>query len=246
MPMLNAAGQDGARPLLILCETAEASALGMLVHNMQSGALQAVVVRAPGLRPPAHPAPRGHRRVLRRHRHRRGGRACRWTTVEFAHFGTARRVIVTAGRLHLHRGRRLVRGGLGPARAAAHGALARGPRPRRRDPPGAHRAPVGEPRGHPRGRAERGRPEGAHAPHRGRPGRHPGRGVRGRRARRRNRAAALRERDRRARAVRRLRPRRGDRPVGPLASRCTGSPPTPATTARPRSTRSSPHRTATG
>jgi chaperonin GroEL len=94
MPMLNAAGRDGARPLVILCETAEASALGMLVHNMQSGALQAVAVRAPGF---------GHRRI----QHLGDIAAfCGGTVVaeeaglsldeiEFSYFGTARRVIVT-------------------------------------------------------------------------------------------------------------------------------------------------------
>src|ERR1700742_4878032 len=95
MPMLNAAGRDGARPLVILCETAEASALGMLVHNMQSGALQAVAIRAPGF---------GHRRI----QHLGDIAAfCGGTViaeeaglslgnVKREHFGTARRVIVTA------------------------------------------------------------------------------------------------------------------------------------------------------
>src|SRR3954447_15482491 len=95
MPILNAAGKDGARPLVILCETAEASALGMLVHNMQAGALQAVAVRAPGF---------GHRRIQHL-----GDMAafCGGTViaeeaglsldaVEFAHFGTAKRVVVHA------------------------------------------------------------------------------------------------------------------------------------------------------
>jgi chaperonin GroEL len=94
MPMLNAAGRDGARPLVILCETAEASALGMLVHNTQSGALQAVAVRAPGF---------GHRRI----QHLGDIAAfCGGTVVaeeaglsleeiDPSYFGTARRVIVT-------------------------------------------------------------------------------------------------------------------------------------------------------
>ena len=54
MPILNAAGREPGRPLVILCETAEASALGMLVHNNSAGTLQAVAVRAPGF---------GHRRI---------------------------------------------------------------------------------------------------------------------------------------------------------------------------------------
>jgi chaperonin GroEL len=95
MPILNAAGKDGARPLVILCETAEASALGMLVHNMQAGALQAVAVRAPGF---------GHRRIQHL-----GDMAafCGGTViaeeaglsldmVSPEHFGTAKRVVVNA------------------------------------------------------------------------------------------------------------------------------------------------------
>src|SRR3954454_2084672 len=95
MPVLNAAGRDGARPLVILCETAEASALGMLVHNTQGGALQAVAVRAPGF---------GHRRIQHL-----GDLAafCGGTViaeeaglslemVSPEHFGTAKRVVVNA------------------------------------------------------------------------------------------------------------------------------------------------------
>src|SRR4051794_37818637 len=54
MPLLQAAGREPGRPLVILCETAEAAALGMLVHNNSAGTVQAVAVRAPGF---------GHRRV---------------------------------------------------------------------------------------------------------------------------------------------------------------------------------------
>src|SRR6478609_1439256 len=95
MPILNAAGREPGRPLVILCETAEASALGMLVHNNSSGTLQAVAVRAPGF---------GHRRI----QHLGDVAAfCGGTViaeeagfslddVTLEHFGTAARVITTA------------------------------------------------------------------------------------------------------------------------------------------------------
>ena len=54
MPILDAAMREGPRPLVILAENAEASALGMLVHNTQHRTLEAVAVRAPGF---------GHRRI---------------------------------------------------------------------------------------------------------------------------------------------------------------------------------------
>ena len=62
-------------------------------------------------------------------------------------------------RLHLHRRRRHRPRPSRAAGAAAGRAGARGARPRRRDPPGAHRATVGQPRRDPRGRADRGRPK---------------------------------------------------------------------------------------
>src|SRR4051812_1029728 len=94
MPILDAAMKGGPRPLVILCENAEASALGMLVNNVQHRTLDAVAVRAPGF---------GHRRI----QHLGDVAAfCGGTViaeeaglsldaVEFAHFGTAKRVIVT-------------------------------------------------------------------------------------------------------------------------------------------------------
>jgi chaperonin GroEL len=94
MPILNALGKD-PRPIIILCENAEASALGMLVSNTQHGTLEAVAVRAPGF---------GHRRV----QHLGDIAAfCGGTViaeeagltlddVKLEHFGTAGRVIVTA------------------------------------------------------------------------------------------------------------------------------------------------------
>jgi len=92
MPILNAASREPGRPIVILCENAEASALGMLVHNNASGTIQAVAVRAPGF---------GHRRLQHL-----GDLAafCGGTVVAeeaglslddvtLEHFGTARRVV---------------------------------------------------------------------------------------------------------------------------------------------------------
>jgi chaperonin GroEL len=95
MPILDAALRDGPRPLVILAENAEASALGMLVHNAQHRTLEAVAVRAPGF---------GHRRI----QHlgdlaafcggtviaEEAGRSL--DDVSRSDFGTARRVVVTA------------------------------------------------------------------------------------------------------------------------------------------------------
>jgi chaperonin GroEL len=94
LPILDALARN-PRPLVILCENAEASALGMLVSNMRHGTIEVVAVRAPGF---------GHRRVQHL-----GDLAafCGGTVIaEEAgltlsdvipeHFGTARRVIVTA------------------------------------------------------------------------------------------------------------------------------------------------------
>jgi chaperonin GroEL len=94
LPILNALAKD-PRPIIILCETAEASALGMSVSNTQHGTLEAVAVRAPGF---------GHRRL----QHLGDIAAfCGGTViaeeaglslddVKIEHFGTAGRVIVTA------------------------------------------------------------------------------------------------------------------------------------------------------
>lgn len=95
MPILQAAGREPGRPIVILCENAEAAALGMLVHNNSAGTVQAVAVRAPGF---------GHRRIQHL-----GDLAafCGGTViaeeagltldnVALEHFGTARRVVCTA------------------------------------------------------------------------------------------------------------------------------------------------------
>ena len=94
LPILDALSKD-RRPVVIVAENAEASALGMLVANTQHRTLEAVAVRAPGF---------GHRRIQHL-----GDLAafCGGTViaeeaglslsdVQLEHFGTARRVVVTA------------------------------------------------------------------------------------------------------------------------------------------------------
>ena len=190
MPILDALSQS-PRPIVILCENAESSALGMLVANTQHRTLEAVAVRAPGF---------GHRRI----QHlgdlaafcggtviaEEAGLALTDVTPEA--FGTARRVVVTADDCTFIEGGGTEEAVARAARAAARGAESRGARSRHRDPAGAHRAAVVEPGRHPGGRAERGGAEGALPAHRRRAGRDPGGGVGGRRAGRRHRAAALR------------------------------------------------------
>ena len=133
MPILDAAMREGPRPLVILAENAEASALGMLVHNTQHRTLEAVAVRAPGF---------GHRRI----QHLGDVAAfCGGTVIaEEAglslsdvapeHFGTRPAGRRDGRRLHVHRRRRGRRGRGRAARAAARGARPRRPRARRRDP----------------------------------------------------------------------------------------------------------------
>ena len=94
MPALDAV-MKSPRPLVILAEKVDGAALGMLVHNNQHGTLQAVAVRAPGF---------GHRRVehLGDLAAFTGGTVIAEEVglslagVRAEHFGSARRVVVTA------------------------------------------------------------------------------------------------------------------------------------------------------
>jgi len=94
MPALDGV-MKSPRPLVILAEKVDGAALGMLVQNNQHGTLQAVAVRAPGF---------GHRRVehLGDVAAFTGGQVIAeeaglsLASVRPEHFGTARRVVVTA------------------------------------------------------------------------------------------------------------------------------------------------------
>ena len=201
------------RPLVILAEKVDGSALGMLVANNQHQTLQAVAVRAPGFGHRRIASPRRPRRLHRRPGHRRGGRA---------HARPRQGRVVragTAGHRHgglddVHRGRGYARGGGGAAARDPGRARPRDPGPRRRGPAGAPGAP-GAVAGRDPGRgADRGRAQRAHAPHAGRAGRDAGGGVRGRRRGRRHRAAAQRAGARRAGPGRRVRARGRRRALG--------------------------------
>ena len=73
MPLLDQVMKQ-PRPLVILAEKVDGAALGMLVHNSAHGTLEAVAVRAPGLRAPPHRPPQGPGRLHGRGGHHRGGR----------------------------------------------------------------------------------------------------------------------------------------------------------------------------
>ena len=94
------------RPLVILAEKVDGSALGMLVANNQHQTLRGRRGARAGLRPPAHPPPRRPRRLHRRPGHRRGGRADARPREAPSRFGRARRVDRHRGLDDVHRGRR--------------------------------------------------------------------------------------------------------------------------------------------
>ena len=112
--------------------------------------------------------------------------------VRAEHFGTARRVIVTADSTAFIEGGGAAEAVGGRLQHDPRRAGAGGPRARRRDPPGADRPARDEPRRDPRGRGHRRGPQRALPAHRGRAGRHAGGGRRGDRAGRRHGAAAQR------------------------------------------------------
>ena len=236
LPALDAV-MKAPRPLVVLAEKVDGSALGMLVSNNQHRTLQAVAVRAPGF---------GHRRIdhLGDLAAFTGGQVIAEEAgltldhVKPESFGRARRVIVTARLDDVHRGRGRARAPSRRGCADPHRARARDAGPRRRGPPGAPRAPRAAARRHPRRRADRRRAQrGACGAPR----------ARSRRRRRRSPKASSPAAAPRCcapspcstRSARgRLRPRRRRRAQRSSPSRCTGSPRTPATTGRRPSTRS--------
>ena len=189
MPLLDKV-MRAPRPLVIIAETVEGTALSMLVHNHVNGIFQCVAVRAPGF---------GDRRlhklediaaltggaVYSKH----SGFTLETMTAE--QLGRARQVRVTADRT-------TIIGGGGSAEAVAFrldqlraelgaGHLRRG----RGRADRADRRAVRQGRGDQGRRRHPRRAEGTPAPGRGRPVRHPGRDGRGHRGRRRRHAAAL-------------------------------------------------------
>ena len=67
MPLLDKV-MRAPRPLVVIAETVEGSALSMLVHNHVNGVFQCVATKAPGVRRPAAAQARGHRHDHRRRR----------------------------------------------------------------------------------------------------------------------------------------------------------------------------------
>src|ERR1700759_5083779 len=183
MPLLDKVMRN-PRPLVIIAENVEGSALSMLVHNHVNGIFQCVAVRAPGF---------GDRRlhklediaaltggaVFSKH----SGFSLETMTTE--HLGRARQVRVTADNTAI------IGGGGSPDAVEVRlrhlpGGAGPGPvRHRRGRADRADRRPVGQGRRHPGRRPDRGRAQGAAAPGRGRAGRGPGGDGRGHRGRRR-------------------------------------------------------------
>ena len=192
MPLLDKI-MRAPRPLVILAENVEGTALSMLVHNHVNGIFQCVAVRAPGF---------GDRRLrkLEDIAAVTGGEVCSKTsgfsleTMTIEQLGRARQVRVTADNT-------AIIGGDGSAEAiefrlgaAACRAGAGHVRDRRGRAERADRRAVRQGRGDPGGRAHPGGAEGTPAPGRGRAGRDPGGDGRGHRGRRWRRAAARRGR----------------------------------------------------
>ena len=244
LPTLDLVMKD-PRPLVILAEKVDGGALGMLVANNQHRTIEAVAARAPGF---------GHRRIqhLGDLAAFTGGEVIAddagltLAGVRAEQLGTARRVVVTADSTTFVEGggsAEAVQGRLAQIRAE----LARASQERDVEILQERLARLSsQARVDPGRRAVRGRAQGALPPHRGRARRDAGRGRRGHRGRRRHRAAAQR-RARSTRSSSRATTRAAPRSCARCwPSRSTGSPATPATTARRRSTRCGRCRTATG
>ena len=198
MPLLDKV-MRAPRPLVIIAETVEGTALSMLVHNHVNGIFQCVRGARPGLR-----RPRLHKlediaaltggAVFSKH----SGFSLETMTIE--QLGRARQVRVTADNTAIIGGggsAEAVHFRLGPvARRARTGHV----RHRRGRAHRADRLAVRQGRCHPGRRADQRRAQGTAAPGRGRAVRHPGRDGRGHRRRRRRRAAARGRRPRRPRS----------------------------------------------
>jgi chaperonin GroEL len=190
MPVLDKV-MRAPRPLVIIAENVEGTALSMLVHNHVNGIFQCVAVRAPGfgdrrLRKLEDIAAITGGAVYSKH----SGFTLETMTAE--QLGRAAQVPGHRGPDGHHRRRRVVRSRRLPGRAAARGTGARDLRDRRRRAVRADRRALGQGRRDPGRRPDQRRAEGAAAPGRGRAVGHQGRDGRGHCGRRRGRADARR------------------------------------------------------
>src|ERR1700722_16060098 len=166
MPLLDKVMRN-PRPLVIVAENVEGSALSMLVHNNVNGIFRCVALRAPGFA----------------HRRRRLQQALRVLPGDHDRRapGTGPAGTRQRGQHGDHRRRRLVRGGRLPARGNAGRAWAGPVRNRRGRAARADRRAVRQGRCRPGRRAPLRRAQGAAAPGRGCAVRHPGGDGRGHR-----------------------------------------------------------------
>ena len=217
MPLLDKI-MRAPRPLIIIAENVEGTALSMLVHNHVNRIFQCVAVRAPGF---------GDRRLhkLEDIAALTGGAVYSkhsgftLETMTVAQLGRAAQVRVTADNT-------TIIGGGGSSDAVEFrltqmrvGTRAGHLRDRRGRAERADRRPVRQGGRDQRGRAHQRRAQGTAAPGRGRAVRHPGRHGRGHRRWRWRRAAARRRRARRPGRQRRLRHRRRHRAPGAQRAR---------------------------
>ena len=231
--LMGAIGQIMRRPepLIILAEKVDGAALGMLVQNNQHGTMEATAIRAPGF---------GHRRIayLEDLAAFAGGRVITpeaglsLEQVDLEVLGRARRVIVTEDSTTFIEGAGSAEERRGPHARDHRRARARDQRERHRRAARAPRPAVVQARGDPRRRRDRRRDQGEAAPHRGLAGGVARRDGRGHRPRRRDRAAARRRARWTASSSTATAPRASRSCARCSPTRCSGSRPTPATTAR--------------
>ena len=201
------------RPLILIAENVEGTALSFLVHNHVNGIFQCVAVRAPGfgdrrLRKLEDIASLTGGAVYSKH----SGFTLETMTAD--QLGRAAQVRVTADNTTIIDGagaKDAIEFRLNQMRAELERATFGIDEDVLNERIGALSGKVAVIRV---GAATQRRAQGAAAPGRGRAVRHPGRDGRGHRGRRRRRAAALRGRAGRPRRHRRLRHRRGHRPAG--------------------------------
>ena len=237
MPMLERIMRD-PRPLVIIAEKVEGTALQMLVHNHVNGHLKVTAIQAPGFGEKRDPPAGGHGRAVRRQGALARRRRSRWSRS-----GSS----TSAGPRRCGRPTSTPRSS---AAAASREAVELRLQPAaRRDGPRQHRhrrglaqrpdrPAVRQGRDHHGRCADQRRAQGDPAPGRRLAAGHPGGDGRGHRRRRRRGAAARRAGAGRARGLRRLRDRCRDRPPGAHRAAVPHRRATPATRATTSSSRS--------